>query len=205
MDNPPPPPPPPPATPPPPPPGQWAPGEQPPQVPWTPMPMSATPPKKRRSELVRLGIVLAIVVAVVIGFFLLRDILPGQVGSLEAGNCFDLPASNVSVADVQHHLCSDLHDAEVFAVLSDATPDGQPYPGRSYFSDQLSQRCGPAASTYIGADINQQAELDFGMFFPTSESWASGGNKRRLTCYLYRVDEAKLTVTLKGTGQSASP
>jgi hypothetical protein len=166
------------------------------------MPQSATPPKKRRSELVRLAIVLAIGAAVVIGFFLLREIFPGDIGSLQIGDCIDVPAENDSITQVQHRRCVEPHDAEVFFLLTDPAGSTESYPIiGNHFIELAATQCLPAATRYMGVDFETRQDLDVGIFYPTLSSWNSGD--RGVTCYLYKIDKSKLAAPLKAAGASS--
>lgn len=166
------------------------------------MPQAPVPPKKRRSELVRLGIVLAIGGAVVIGFFLLREIFPGDIGSLQIGDCIDLPAQDASITQVQHRRCVEPHDAEVFFLLTDPAGSTESYPIiGNHFVELASTQCLPAATTYLGVDFDTRQDLDVGLFYPTLSSWKGGD--RGVTCYLYKIDKAKLAAPLKAAAPSS--
>jgi Septum formation len=156
--------------------------------------MPQQPAARRRSPLVTwiiLGVIAAFLI-VVVYFALGRK----DVKELAVGDCFNEPTNTSEVSDVEHHACTDPHDNEVAALLTDATPAGQAFPGNSYFRTQLGERCGPAVSAYIGKDVLQQEVLDFGVFFPNEDGWGRGD--RGLTCYVYRVDRAKLTTSVHG-------
>lgn len=191
---------PPPAQPPPPPQGQWTPGQPPPAVPWTAMPQQQPPAKKGGF---RFGGLIALVVVVGVlagGYWLFRDRIGGEVGGLRVGDCFDLPTVDEDITDVQHQPCNEAHDAEVFLLVTD--PAGKPavYPLENHFLDLAVAQCLPAASTYLGTDFDNRVDLDAGYFYPTRSSW--NGGDRGLTCYLHRLDKAKLTASLKGVGGS---
>jgi Septum formation len=163
-----------------------------PPPPYTPMPQQ--PPVRRRSPLITIVIigVIAVFLIVAVYFALGRK----DVKELAVGDCFNEPTNISEVSDVEHHACTEPHDNEVVAVLTDTTPAGQPFPGDSYFRTQLGERCGPAVTAYIGTDVMVQNVLDFGVFFPNEDGWGRGD--RGLTCYVYRVDRAKLTSSVKG-------
>ena len=163
-------------------------------------PPPPVPPKKKTNWL-GIIVLLGIVAVLVIGFILFRDRLPNDVTSLAPGECFDEPDITTSVTDVQRQPCNVAHDAEVFFLVTDTTSGA--YPGTDHFRELARTQCLPAATTYLGADFDTRADIDAGYFYPTSESW--GGGDRGLTCYLYRVDDAKLTLSIKNIGSSPLP
>ena len=184
-------------------PAGWAPGAAPPGVPYTPMPQQ--PPAKRGFNFVPI-IALIVVVGVIAGaYFLFRDQLSGDVGDLRVGDCFDEPANDTSISDVQHRPCNQAHDAEVFLLVTDPAANGASYPGADHFRQIARDQCLPASSTYIGVDVNSRTDLDVGYFYPTSSSWSN--KDRGVTCYLYNIDSQKLTTSLKASGArpSSSP
>src|SRR6267378_682370 len=78
--------------------------------------------------------------------FLFRENLSGNVADLKLGDCFDVPAAAAAAKtakDVQHHPCSEAHDAEViFIGTVNGTKDA--YPDRSAFQSYVTQQCVPA-------------------------------------------------------------
>lgn len=192
--------------PPPPPPGgapQWPPGAPPPAVPYTPMPQQP-PAKKRGFNFVPLIVLIVVVGVIAGGYWLFRDRISGEVGGLRVGDCFDQPASDTSITDVQHQPCTSAHGAEVFFLFSDPMGSSETYPIiGSHFLDLAVERCVPAATTYLGTDFANRPDLDIGYFYPTLSSWRNGD--RGLTCYFYKLDGSKLTASLKSSGPVSSP
>jgi hypothetical protein len=135
---------------------------------------------------------IAIIAAVIGGGFVLRDRLSSAPGDLKVGDCFDVPAADIDISDVQHHPCSETHTGEVIFVGNHPAPKG------TTFTDDLliefgGTTCVAAAETYVGSTL--PGELDLGAFYPTDEDWATGD--RGITCYLYRVDDGPMTESLK--------
>lgn len=163
----------------------------PPAYPMTP---PAPPPKKPTSVLRLIGgaIVLA---AIVVGFILLRPFMQNDANALQVGDCFDRPTSTSDIKSVQNHPCSDAHDAEVIAVVDHPDAKGATYPASAAFSTFAAVQCVPAFNAYTKLDFNTQPDLDMGFLYPTSAAWSSGD--RRVTCYLYRLDEQKFTGSKK--------
>jgi hypothetical protein len=134
----------------------------------------------------------AIIAAVIAGGFVLRDRLSSSPTDLKVGDCFDVPAGDTDISDVQHHPCSEPHTGEVFFVGDHPAAKG------TTFTDDLviqfgGTTCVPAAEAYVGAPLT--SELDVGAFYPTDADWAKGD--RGITCYLYRVDEGPISKSLK--------
>lgn len=164
----------------------------------------APPPKSRRGEFIRLGILLAIVVVIVGGFFLFRDRLSNEVTSLQIGECFDLAEGVTEVSEVQRQPCNDPHDAEVIAVLIHPAAASEAFPVVSGFNDFIEEKCVPVFETYTGRTFATDTELSLGRFQPTLSGW--GGGARGFTCYLSRFDEAKVTTSFRaGPRSTASP
>jgi hypothetical protein len=168
--------------------GQYYPG---PSQPYYPPPQ---PPAKRRPWL---GIVVILIIAVVIGggFFLLRDRLGGDVTSLAAGECFDEPALDTEIDDVQRQPCNEPHDAEVIAALTHPAPSGEAYPVVSGFDDYILENCVPIFETYLGIEWDTDTTYRLGYFRPTLTGWGEGD--RGFTCYVTRLDGTKLTASVK--------
>ena len=144
-----------------------------------------------RGLLIRIGIIAAIA----IGALILRPYLSGNVGDMNVGDCFDLPTSATeTIKDVQHHPCTDPHDAEVVfsGKFTSATND---YPTDAAFQQFFTDTCLPAYAAYTGADVFATADMDMGYFTPTADSWKSG--ERKITCYANKLDKSKLTQTVK--------
>jgi putative regulator of septum formation len=144
-----------------------------------------------RSIAVRLGIV---VVLALIGF-LGQQYFSNSANKLGVGDCFDLPATATdTVEDVQHHPCTDAHFAEVVYVGTYGGTETT-YPSDDTFRQFFADHCIAAYQDYTGDDILASGEMDMGFFYPTSDGWSKGDKK--ITCYAYQVDEAKLTTSIK--------
>ena len=103
--------------------------------PLPPAPPRATSPLRRFRGLI---IIVAIVVVVAVVGVVFRDRITGNAGSLQVGDCFDLPADAVAatdatVGDVQHHPCTEAHGGEVFAVLTYPAAATDTYPPTDAF------------------------------------------------------------------------
>ena len=144
-----------------------------------------------------IGIRLAIVAAIAIGGFILRDRLTGSPGDLQVGDCFDEPAAAFDISEVQRHPCADAHTAEVFFVGPMPGVDGATYPTDTDLLAFASSACAPAFDTYTGTAIETNPTLDFSMFYPTEDGWADGD--RDVLCYLVRIDGGPMTGSLRAT------
>jgi hypothetical protein len=136
-----------------------------------------------------------IIGAIGLGAWFLRPFITGGAGSLAVGDCFDEPATQTeTVEDVQHHPCTDLHDAEVFYV-SNYEPASGTYPTDPQFLDFIRDRCTGAFTTYTGLDYTSAQDLDFSAFTPTADGWGKGD--RKVICYAVKVDATKFNASIK--------
>ena len=141
---------------------------------------------------------LGVIGAVLIGGFIFRDVLTGQAVDLQVGDCFDLPpASQTEVDDVQHRPCGDDHQAEVFFVENYPGGRDGPFPTDNEMTAFITEKCVPAYASYTGKDYFTDEEFDFTAFTPVEEGWKQGDQE--VTCFLFRIDEAKF----KGSQKAA--
>lgn len=138
--------------------------------------------------LLRVGVIGAIL----LGGFIFRDHLTGAATDLKIGDCFDEPGT-VEVTEVQHRPCTDPHDGEIMWVGD--YPDPGSYPGEEAFDAFVGANCVPTYQTYLGRDYRTDTEFDIGLFYPLPEGWEDGDHE--ITCYIYRLDKAKLTNSVK--------
>ncbi|HUG31762.1 MAG TPA: septum formation family protein [Acidimicrobiia bacterium] len=123
-----------------------------------------------------------------------------DVMSLQVGDCFNDPEGDDElVYDVSAVPCTEPHDNEVFAVQSVAAEfPGDTFPGQDPLWEYSYEVCsGPVFDSYVGTSY-LDSSLDVFSFTPTQESWDDGD--RGFVCALYRVDFAKLTGTVSGSG-----
>jgi putative regulator of septum formation/DnaJ-like protein len=128
---------------------------------------------------------------------LFRDYQSANVGDLKVGDCFDLPAARsaaATVKDVQHHPCTDTHDAEVVFVGPVPGANGE-YPGDAGFEAFVKAQCVPAYQTYTGRDFETDTTYDMSFLVPLSEGWATGDHT--LDCFAVRVDGQSFKGTIK--------
>lgn len=146
-----------------------------------------------RGWVIRIGIIAVIAV----GAFLFRDRLSGNAGDLKVGECFDVPTAAANIKDVQHHPCTESHTGEVFAIVTHPAAKGTPALSEDELFSFLGTSCGPAFTSYVGPTAASAGTLDFGAFYPLDKDWVDGD--RNVTCYVYRIDEAAMTTSLKTT------
>ncbi|CAN5760930.1 hypothetical protein BH23CHL7_BH23CHL7_04530 [soil metagenome] len=123
------------------------------------------------------------------------NMLPGAVTDVKVGDCFDLPADDGDISEVQHRPCNEPHDAEVVAVLTHPAAAGDPYPVLSGFGDYATEHCVPAFEDHVGRTLDEATEYDVGYFHPTLLGWRDGD--RGFSCHVVRVDGAKMTASVR--------
>jgi hypothetical protein len=139
---------------------------------------------------------IAIVLVVAIGGYVFRDRLSGNAGDLKVGDCFDVPAAQENIRDVQHHPCEESHTGEVMSLATHPAPKGAPPPSQAELITFLATQCGASFVQYTGFDANAQQVLDYGAFYPADTDWNDGD--RSVTCYIYRLDEGPMTGSVRG-------
>jgi hypothetical protein len=167
--------------------------------PLPPAPPRATSPLRRFRGLF---IIVAIVVVVAVVGVVFRDRITGNAGSLQVGDCFDLPAAtatDATVGDVQHHPCTEAHGGEVYAVLTYPSAATDTYPPTDAFVAFGDPHCASSFQAYTGVTLDASTTLNAGYFFPIDTGWASGD--RTVICYLVDAGGAPLTRSMK----SAAP
>jgi len=120
-------------------------------------------------------------------------------GNLAVGTCIDVPSEG-DFSTVTKHECTEPHDAEVVLV---AELTGDTFPITLTLENYIGDNCVPAVESYTGRAAETIDDLELGYFSPTSDAWKDG--ERTITCYLYDVNNAKLTRSVKaGAGAPAS-
>jgi len=165
-------------------------------TPEPPPPLVAPAPPNQPSK-VRTYIIFG-AIAVFLGFVLWQTRNNQSAGDLAVGQCFDRPATSSSVTTVVQHECTEPHDAEVFLVGE--YPGGDSSTTDAQINQYIDTACETPFQIYVGVSINDTEELNYGWFYPSEEGWNSGD--RTFTCYLDRVDGAKITTSLKGSAGS---
>jgi putative regulator of septum formation len=153
---------------------------------------SAAPPAAKPPSKMRLYLILGVVaVLIAIGAYAISQ---NQLASdLAIGQCFDEPTAEVDITTVVKHPCAEAHDAEVFHVVE--YTEGDAFPIALSLDSFIDETCVPAFGTYLGEPFESATDFDLGYFYPDRESWDKGD--RTFTCYVSRVDGAKLTQSLK--------
>ena len=129
---------------------------------------------------------------------LLLGACSGNVFELAVGDCFDdgdLVLGEVEeIGEVPLVECSEPHDNEVYAVVD---VEGDMFPGDEAIRTEADDVCLTAFQGFVGLDYETSA-LDFGWLVPTAGSWDAGD--RVVACFVYRMDLAKVSGTLEGSG-----
>lgn len=116
------------------------------------------------------------------------------------GTCFNtsVPSdgSTATVSTIKAIDCATPHDAEVF-VKTDSAFSAGGYPGEESVKQTAILTCGKQFESYTGSDF-ETTKLDIGAFFPLQSTW--NRNDRTIVCFVYRIDGAKVTGSLKGSG-----
>ena len=144
-----------------------------------------------------IGIRLAVIAIIIIGGLVVQTYISKNAGDLKVGDCFDSPTTaNETVDDVKPSPCTDPHGAEVVFVGNYA-PSTSTYPTNDEFTTFFQATCTPAFNTYTGIDFETDTTYDMSAFTPTEEGW--GKSDRKVICYVIRLDDAKMTTSIKKT------
>jgi hypothetical protein len=158
-------------------------------VPEPPAPLDPPPPVKQPGKMrtyVSIGVLVVILAGVLYAVRNSQD-----AGALAIGTCFDVPSAD-DFSTVEKHECTEAHDAEVIHV---GELTGDSYPITLTLDNYIGDMCVPAAETYTGRAAETIEDPELGYFSPTRDAWDDG--ERTITCYLYDVNEAKLTKSVK--------
>ena len=135
---------------------------------------------------------LSIAVLIVIGagvLWVVRN--SADAGALAVGTCMDVPTEG-DFSTVTKHDCNEAHDAEV-VLVGELT--GDTFPISLTLESYITDNCVPAVEAYTGRAAATIDDLELGYFSPTSDAWKDG--ERTITCYLYDINSAKLTHSVK--------
>jgi hypothetical protein len=143
-----------------------------------------------------IGVRVALIAIFVVGAFIFRDRLSGAANDLRVGDCFEEPGAAVeSISDVQHQPCTDPHDNEVILVADHPAEDGAAVPSDPEYERFAIERCGPAFNSYTGSNWETDQVINWAFYVPADDAWREGN--RKLICYAFRLDEARLSQSLK--------
>jgi hypothetical protein len=166
-------------------------------------PPAMAPKRNNKLALGILAILAVVVVGGIVYAVLTRDSSSGAVDALQVGDCIDEPSEADTITEVQHQPCNKPHDGEVFAVLTNPAGPDEAYPVVSGFDDYIQTNCVPLWEAYTGRSWATDTELSLNFLHPTITGWGEGD--RGFSCYLTRVDGAKLSASVKGIGASPLP
>ncbi len=108
---------------------------------------------------------------------------PGNVFSVDPGDCFDDPDTAADeISDVALVDCEEPHDNEVYAV---AELDDGDYPGDDVVLTRAQDICLDAFEPYV-AEAYATSELFATWIVPTEGSWSDGD--REVVCVLFDAD-----------------
>jgi putative regulator of septum formation len=160
-------------------------------------PPPAPPPAKQPSKLrtyISVGVLVAILAVVL---YAVRNNTSAD--DLTVGTCFDRPTSGQDFSTVEKHECTEAHDAEV-VFIAEYTGGGDTLPIKLTLDSFISDSCVPAIERYTGRTADAIDDLGLGYISPNDDGWKSGD--RTITCYVYNLDESKLTKSVKGAAAS---
>lgn len=120
---------------------------------------------------------------------------PGNVFSLDVGDCFDDPDdASEAVADLPLVACDEPHDNEVYAVIE--LPD-EAFPGDEAILERAETDCLGAFEPYVGTAYGDST-LFATWLVPTEASWSDGD--REVVCVLFDR-EGQLEASMRGAGR----
>ncbi len=123
-----------------------------------------------------------------------------SVFSLEVGDCFDESPSQEAAelsSEVEEVPCSESHDNEVYAVGDHPASSDAPYPGGDALDDYGIGYCLSVFDNYVGIEY-EDSRLAVGYFSPGRDGWEDDDD-REVSCFLYDLNHAKLSGSMKGS------
>jgi len=117
---------------------------------------------------------------------------------LSVGQCFDRPSTSDSFTTLLTRECTEPHDAEV--ILIGEYPGGDASTTEVQINSYIDAACETPFAIYVGVAIDLSEDLTYGWFYPDQAGWDNGD--RAFTCYVDRLDGAKLTASVKGSSGS---
>jgi multisubunit Na+/H+ antiporter MnhC subunit len=145
----------------------------------------------------QLGPSVLVVTAIVIGLSVVTVLYAvGEKPTLDVkvGDCFSFDRS-VSIDRIAVIPCQLPHDIEVFAVLSDPSPPGAPFPGLGALRAALLTRCTALYPAYVGVPYDRRAPADIRPFVPEESYWVL--NIRLVFCGLGNPSGGQLVGSLR--------
>ena len=121
-----------------------------------------------------------------------------SVFSLEVGDCFDDPASQTAeVSDVDEASCSEDHDNEATRSPTTLRATARRFPAMKCLNSTAlataSVNSRPTSESPTRSPVSTLA-------LPSTGGWEQDGD-HEVTCYLYDLEFAKLTGSMKGSGE----
>jgi hypothetical protein len=163
-----------------------------------PLEMTPPPPPVKQPNKLRTYITIGVLVLIVGGvLWAVRN--QASADNLAVGTCFDQPTAGKDFSTVEKHECTEAHDAEVVFV-AEYTDGGDTLPIKLTLDSFVSDSCVPAIERYTGRTAESINELGVGYITPNDEGWKNGD--RTITCYVYNLDDSKLTKSVKGAAAS---
>jgi hypothetical protein len=129
-----------------------------------------------------------------------------NVNDMAVGQCWDDPpgfgAGATQLLEVPGVPCAEPHHNEVFALVDHPGGDDSPFPGRDQIELDSFRLCLQKFEGYVGVPFTE-SPLDIFYIYPTDESWLAGD--REIVCSLYRLDEARLVGSERGSDLVLTP
>lgn len=141
------------------------------------------------------------IVKVGIGLLLIAGLIASlgekSVFDLQVADCFDDPeqTDDVEVETVAAADCSEPHDNEIYAL---PTMSGSAWPGRDAVQEFAADACYSRFESYVNQSY-EESQLDIAWMTPTRESWETKDD-RTVVCFLYDMNLAKLTGSMRDSG-----
>lgn len=120
---------------------------------------------------------------------------------LRVGDCLDWPGSGSdeveTFSSVKAIPCAAAHDLEVYHLASYPAASDAAFPGDDAITEYGLDACHVAFADYVGEAWEMVPDLDYTLFWPTTESWDAGD--RTIQCLLMHIDEGtKISGSLRG-------
>jgi hypothetical protein len=117
---------------------------------------------------------------------------------LSVGQCFDTdqfaPGSAIDLNSARVVDCGKPHQHEVYAVATDPSGPGAPYPGDEEFTAFADDNCLAAFMPYTGLDY-LTSRFDIANARPDADAWNRGA--RQVICALHDVDFSELVGSVR--------